>query len=72
MRYTNAESFTAEMIDCFKRNLIHDFKRKYREETDVLLFDNVHELSGRERTQEQALHIFNELVHRGKAHSLHF
>ena len=66
VRYTNAESFTAEMIDCFKRNLIHDFKRKYREETDVLLFDNVHELSGRERTQEQVLHIFNELLTAGK------
>ena len=66
IRYTCSESFTAEMIQSFKDNTAHEFKMKYREGTDVLLFDDVHELAGREKTQEQVLHIFNELLTLGR------
>lgn len=66
IRYTNSESFTAEMIQSFRDNSTHLFKKKYREDTDVLLFDDVQELAGREKTQEQILHIFNELLTLGR------
>ncbi len=66
VRYTNSESFTAEMIQSFKDNSTHLFKKKYREDTDVLLFDDIQELAGREKTQEQILHIFNELLTLGR------
>lgn len=66
IRYTNSESFTAEMVQSFRDNNNHEFKKRYREETDVLLFDDVHELQGRDRTQEQVLHIFNELLTLGR------
>lgn len=66
VRYTNSETFTSEMIQSFRDNTNHEFKKKYREETDVLLFDDVHNLSNREKTQEQILHIFNELLTAGR------
>lgn len=66
VRYTNSETFTAEMVQSFRDNTNHEFKKKYREETDVLLFDDVHQLTNREKTQEQILHIFNELLTAGK------
>lgn len=65
IRYTNAESFTSEMVQAIKSNTILSFKQKYREQTDVLLFDDIHQLSRRVRTQEELMHIFNEIVGRG-------
>lgn len=66
VRYTNAEMFTAEMVYALKNDRIYQFKKKYREDTDVLLFDDVQGLSKRMRTQEELLHIFNELTAQGK------
>ncbi len=65
IRYTDAESFTAEMVRAIKSNTIYLFKQKYGEDTDVLLFDDVHGLSKRLKTQEELLHIFNQIVARG-------
>lgn len=65
VRYTNAELFTAEMVQSIKSDTSLVFKRKYREETDILLFDDVQGLRRRLRTQEELLHIFNEIVTRG-------
>jgi len=65
IRYTNAESFTAEMVQAIKSDKILRFKDKYRNETDVLLFDDIQGLTKRIRTQEELLHIFNEIVGRG-------
>jgi chromosomal replication initiator protein len=65
VRYTHSESFTNEMVLSFKNNTVREFKKKYQEETDVLLFDDVHNLTNRLRTQEQLLHIFNEITARG-------
>jgi chromosomal replication initiator protein len=66
VRYTNAEMFTAEMVYALKNDRIYQFKKKYREDTDVLLFDDVQGLAKRMRTQEELLHIFNELTTQGK------
>jgi chromosomal replication initiator protein len=65
IRYTNAEAFTAEMVGYIKSDNILAFKRKYRDETDCLLFDDIQVLSRRIRTQEELVHIFNEIVNRG-------
>jgi chromosomal replication initiator protein len=65
IRYTSAEAFTAEMVGAIKSDTILAFKRKYREETDLLLFDDVQGLTRRMRTQEELLHIFNEIITRG-------
>jgi len=49
--YTTAEDFSNEMVHAFRNDTINDFKRKYRNQCDVLLLEDVHILSGKERTQ---------------------
>lgn len=65
VRYTNAEAFTNEMYRYLKAQDMLTFKRKYSEETDCLLFDDVQDLTKRLKTQEALLHIFNEITARG-------
>jgi chromosomal replication initiator protein len=59
-----AEDFANEMISSFKANSVNTFKDKYHKNCDVLLLEDVHYLSGKERTQiELALtldSLFNE------------
>jgi len=49
--YVTAEDFTNEMIFALRNNSIDKFKEKYRRQCDVLLMEDVHFLSGKERTQ---------------------
>lgn len=49
--YMTAEDFSNDMICAFRNDTINDFKRKYRNQCDVLLLEDVHLLSGKERTQ---------------------
>ena len=62
--YMTAEDFANEMIASFKTNSVNVFKDKYHKNCDVLLLEDVHYLSGKERTQiELALtldSLFNE------------
>ena len=46
-----AEDFSNEMVQAYRGNAIEDFKGKYRRGCDVLLLEDVHHLSGKERTQ---------------------
>jgi chromosomal replication initiator protein len=49
--YITAEDFVNEMIFALRTNRIDEFKNKYRRACDVLLLEEVHFLSGKERTQ---------------------
>lgn len=49
--YITAEDFSNEMVHAFRHNNIDKFKEKYRNNCDVLLLEDVHYLSGKERTQ---------------------
>jgi chromosomal replication initiator protein len=49
--YITAEDFVNEMIFALKSNRIEEFKNKYRRSCDVLLLEEVHFLSGKEKTQ---------------------
>ena len=49
--YTTAEDFSNEMVHAYRNDGINSFKRKYRNKCDVLLLEDVHHLSGKERTQ---------------------
>jgi len=61
--YITAEDFMNEMVQAFRTNSIERFKMKYRNQCDVLLMEDIHFLTGKERTQvelAQALdYLFN-------------
>ena len=49
--YITAEDFVNEMILALKNHRIDEFKNKYRRSCDVLLLEEIHFLSGKEKTQ---------------------
>lgn len=58
--YTTSERFMNQMINCIKLDRMPQFHQHYRS-ADVLLIDDVHILGGKERTQDEFFHTFNEL-----------
>jgi chromosomal replication initiator protein len=58
--YTSSERFMNEMISSIKLDRMALFHRHYRS-ADVLLIDDIHVIAGKERTQEEFFHTFNEL-----------
>ncbi|MBZ0270877.1 chromosomal replication initiator protein DnaA [bacterium] len=54
------ERFTNELIQSLRARTIASFRKKFRQ-VDVLLVDDVQFLAGKERTQEEFFHTFNEL-----------
>ena len=58
--YTSSERFMNEMITSIKLDRMSIFHRHYRS-ADVLLIDDIHVIAGKERTQEEFFHTFNEL-----------
>jgi chromosomal replication initiator protein len=60
--YVTAEDFINEMIFSLKSNRIEEFKNKYRRGCDVLLLEEVHFLSGKEKTQKELEYTLDALV----------
>ena len=58
--YTSSERFAIELINAIRNNTTAAFRNKYRQ-IDLLLIDDVHFLEGKEATQEELFHTFNEL-----------
>ncbi|MGB2983499.1 MAG: chromosomal replication initiator protein DnaA [Candidatus Bipolaricaulia bacterium] len=58
--YTTSERFAIELINGIRNNSTGAFREKYRK-IDLLLIDDVHFLQGKEATQEELFHTFNEL-----------
>lgn len=58
--YITTEKFMNDLINHLQYGKILDFRQKYRS-VDVLLMDDIHYLSGKERTKEEFFHMFNHL-----------
>lgn len=65
VRYTHAEKFTQEIFKSWNDKQGPNYQSFYREQVDILLFDDLQQLSGRKATQEALLHIYNEILSRG-------
>ncbi|MDJ0819340.1 MAG: chromosomal replication initiator protein DnaA [Desulfobacterales bacterium] len=64
--YITAEDFSNEMVRAYRHNAIDKFKEKYRSRCDVLLLEDVHYLSGKERTQIELALTLDTLFESGK------
>ncbi len=63
--YTSSERFMNQMIASIKTDQMGVFHRHYRS-ADVLLIDDIQIIAGKERTQEEFFHTFNELYEHQK------
>jgi chromosomal replication initiator protein len=61
----SSEKFTQDFISSIQRHKTTSFAKQYRS-ADVLLIDDVQFFQGKEQTQEQFFHTFNELYQNGK------
>ena len=61
----SSEKFTLDFISSIQKNRTVEFSKSYRI-ADVLLIDDIQFFQGKEQTQEQFFHTFNELFQSGK------
>jgi chromosomal replication initiator protein len=63
--YVSSEKFTVEFVDSIQSDRISDFSSFYRS-MDVLIVDDIQFFAGKEKTQDNFFHTFNELHQIGK------
>lgn len=59
--YLHSEKFVQDMVKALQQNSINYFKEYYRS-IDILLMDDIQFLAGKERSQEEFFHTFNNLL----------
>lgn len=66
LHYLTAQQFSAEMVCRIKSNSMDKFKDKYHNNCDVLLLEDVHSLTGKNKTQTELNEILDVLIKDGK------
>jgi chromosomal replication initiator protein len=65
VKYLTCDRFISELVNYIKNQQIEEFKLKFKD-LDILIIDDVHFLSQKDRAQTELFHIFNFLYDRGK------
>lgn len=63
--YVKGDEFTNELIEAIRGNSTSYFHEKYRN-VDILLVDDIQFIAGKDSTQEEFFHTFNNLYQAGK------
>nr|WP_018157546.1 chromosomal replication initiator protein DnaA [Demetria terragena] len=66
VRYVNSEEFTNDFINSVKDGRAASFQKRYRDDVDLLLIDDIQFMQGKDGTQEEFFHTFNALHNNDK------
>ena len=65
IEYIKGDDFTNQMVRALKQGAAEEFRTRYRN-VDLFLVDDIQFIAGKERTQEEFFHTFNNLYEAGK------
>lgn len=63
--YVSCNGFMNQFLDAVQAGLMAQFRHRFRN-VDILVIDDIHDLSKRDRTQEEFFHTFNSLYQTGR------
>ena len=64
MAYLKGDDFTNQLVNSLRNSSMDEFREKYRN-VDLLLVDDIQFIAGKERTQEEFFHTFNNIYEAG-------
>jgi chromosomal replication initiator protein len=66
MQYLTAQQFSAEMVNGIRNGAMEQFSKKFINGCDLLLIEDVHTLTGKNKTQEELNNVLDYLIKSGK------